>query len=99
MEHACALDLNNAAWCWGRGLYGHRGQGASLTLASAPVPVTGGRTYKAIAAGRNHTCAIGTDNRIDCWGQNNYRQLGTWIIHANGFEVTNGYSPNPVLTM
>ena len=61
--------------------------------------VTGGRTYRAIAAGRNHSCAIGTDNHIYCWGQNNYRQLGTWIVDVNGNEVRNGFSPNPVLTL
>jgi alpha-tubulin suppressor-like RCC1 family protein len=105
-DHACALDQNNAAWCWGWGVYGQLGAGLSFSKVgpiarsfSSPVAVTAGHTYRAIAAGRNHTCAIGTDNHIYCWGQNNYRQLGTWIFDANGNVVTNGFSPNPVLTM
>ena len=98
-EHACALDPSGYAFCWGWGLYGQLGQGASVNMSMFPVAVTGGRTYKAIAAGRNHSCAIGTDNHIYCWGQNNYRQLGTWIVDSMGNEVRYGYSPNPVLTL
>lgn len=99
VQHACALDANNQAWCWGWGLYGQLGQGSSVSVAATPQQVTGARAYRAIAAGYRHTCAIGTDNHIYCWGQNNYRQLGTWIVDVNGNVVTNGYSPNPVLTM
>jgi alpha-tubulin suppressor-like RCC1 family protein len=99
VQHACALDANSAAWCWGAGLYGQLGQGSSISIAANAQQVTGGHTYRAIAPGYRHTCAIGTDNHIYCWGQNNYRQLGTWIVDANGNVVTNGYSPNPVLTM
>ena len=98
-DHACALDPSGFAKCWGWGLYGQLGQGSSVSMSVFPAQVTGGRSYRAIAAGRNHSCAIGTDNHIYCWGQNNYRQLGTWIVDANGNEVKNGFSPNPVLTM
>jgi alpha-tubulin suppressor-like RCC1 family protein len=94
-RHACALDGNGQAWCWGWGLYGQLGQGSSVNVAATPQQVTGGHAFRAIAAGYRHTCAIGTDNHIYCWGQNNYRQLGTYIF-ANGQVVTNGYSPNPV---
>ena len=94
--HACALDQNGAAFCWGNGLSGQLGNGASVASSSTPLAVTGGHTYRAIAAGRLHTCAIGTDNHIYCWGQNNSRQLGTWIFDVNGHVVTNGFSPNPV---
>lgn len=96
--HACALDASGAAWCWGWDLYGQLGNGVSANLVTSPVLVQEGHTYRAIAAGRNHTCAIGTDNRIYCWGQNNYRQLGTWIVDAFGNLVTNGFAPKPVLT-
>ena len=102
-HHACALDDNSTAWCWGAGLYGQLGNGSSVQVAATPQPVTQGRQYRAIAAGLNHTCAIGTDNHIYCWGQVNFRQLGTRIFGRNRFtgvfEVTNGFSPNPVQAM
>jgi alpha-tubulin suppressor-like RCC1 family protein len=78
--HACALDANNAAFCWGNGNNGQVGQVVAVGASGVfPTPqvVPGGRAYRAIAAGYQHTCAIGTDNHIYCWGHNNYRQLGT----------------------
>ena len=47
--------------------------------------VAGGLTYRAIAAGGEHTCAIGTDNIIYCWGGNRYGQLG---IQGSSTELT-----------
>ena len=89
-SHACALDVNNTAWCWGYGLYGQLGQGASISMSSSPVQVQGGRAFRAIAAGARHTCAIATDNKIYCWGQLNFGQLGI------GPVVPPGYYPWPV---
>ena len=39
-----------------------------------------------IATGRQHTCAIGNDNHIWCWGSNQYGQLGTQ--HPGGWVWT-----------
>ncbi|HVH63652.1 MAG TPA: RCC1 domain-containing protein, partial [Candidatus Dormibacteraeota bacterium] len=41
-----------------------------------PTRVAGGHTFRAIAAGDGHTCAISTDNHIWCWGGNAAGQLG-----------------------
>jgi alpha-tubulin suppressor-like RCC1 family protein len=93
-NHACALDVNGKAWCWGDGWYGQLGQGASIRFSATPVQVdethTGAHTFRAIAAGGRHTCAIGTDNHIYCWGQLDYGQLGI------GPVVPPGYYPWPV---
>ena len=78
--HACALDLNGAAYCWGNGADGQLGNGGRSTSAYA-TPVSGGRTYRAIAAGSTHTCAIGTDNVIYCWGDGMEGQLGTGLFN------------------
>ncbi len=40
--------------------------------ATPPQPAT--RTYKHIASGYYHACAIGTDNLTTCWGYNQYGQ-------------------------
>ena len=39
------------------------------------VPVTGGQVH-AIAAGWAHTCAITPEGGVQCWGNNDYGQLG-----------------------
>jgi alpha-tubulin suppressor-like RCC1 family protein len=58
INHACALDDRNAAWCWGRGDDGQLGNGV-MGVFNTPQPVLGGHTFRAIAAGKAHTCAIG----------------------------------------
>ena len=87
-RHACALNSANAPVCWGWNSTGQTGR-----LYSAPVltpsavdvshiPVT---TFRALASGQYHSCGIGTDNHIYCWGSNNYAQIGV------GWASTNGY--------
>jgi alpha-tubulin suppressor-like RCC1 family protein len=86
-SHACALDVNNQAWCWGFGMYGQLGEGSVPPPynSATPVPVQGGRAYRAIAAGLGHTCAIATDNKIYCWGQLDYGQLGIGPVYPPGY--------------
>ena len=57
--------------------------------------------FRALAAGSEHTCGISTDNHIYCWGHNNVRQLGTWLVGANGqtLPLGSGWVPAPVLVM
>jgi alpha-tubulin suppressor-like RCC1 family protein len=78
ISHTCALDNNNEAWCWGFGDSGQLGNGATGTRAvfATPQAVLGGYKFTAIAVGLRHTCAIGTDNELYCWGINRSGQLG-----------------------
>ena len=55
-------------------------------LFRSPQAVVGGRAYRAVAAGYLHSCAIGTDNHIYCWGNNTYGQLG--VGSAGGWIAT-----------
>lgn len=79
--HTCAIASNDAAYCWGLNNYGQLGDN-SVTQRTAPVLVSGGLTWKALApshsySARHHTCGITSTNLAYCWGGNNYGQLGT----------------------
>jgi alpha-tubulin suppressor-like RCC1 family protein len=110
-RHACALDANSEAWCWGYNYWGMVGNGTWSYSTSSAQKVAGVSTgyqtfgatvkFRALAAGAEHTCGISTDNHIYCWGHNNYRQLGTWLVGANGQALPDGsgWVPAPVLVM
>jgi alpha-tubulin suppressor-like RCC1 family protein len=95
-QHACALDPAGQAWCWGSNEWGQLGANLPPSaVLSSPTPqqvqfpsgVTP-VTFRAIAAGRSHTCAIGTDNHIYCWGQLDLGQLGIGAVVPSGFWST-----------
>jgi alpha-tubulin suppressor-like RCC1 family protein len=71
----CALDSRGSAYCWGRGQFGKLGNGSTADAAT-PVPVSGGRLYQIISAGRNRFCAIDNTNDAYCWGYNAEDQTG-----------------------
>lgn len=110
-RHACALDANSEAWCWGYNYNGAVGNGtwsyntstAQKVLGVSTGYQTNGATvkFRALAAGNLHTCGIGTDNHIYCWGNNYLRQLGTSLVGANGqaLPLGSGWVPAPVLVM
>lgn len=88
-EHACALDPKGQAFCWGGGKKGELGDGRNLS-SSVPVPVSGGRAFRGIAAGFHHTCAI-TAFEIWCWGDNFSSQLG--VLRAEPGQPVQAPSP------
>ena len=75
-SHTCGLATGGTAYCWGNNVYGELGDGTSGTNRLVPVPVSGGRTYTALAAGQNHTCGLATGGTAYCWGGNGSGELG-----------------------
>lgn len=69
----CQL-VGTALRCWGYNGYGQLGVG-DVNLRKVPTALTG--TWRQIALGRNHACAIATDGTAWCWGRNLYGELGT----------------------
>lgn len=87
--HACAIDPQQQAWCWGDNSSGQLGNGNRYSSWS-PVLVGGGAVkFRAVAAGYRHTCGIGTDNAIYCWGSNDRAQLG------RGYVGSYDWTPRP----
>ncbi len=74
--HACALTSAGAVKCWGSNDNGQLGNGTKSSQTS-PITVNGlGAGVIAIAAGREHTCAVTAAGALKCWGGNYDGQLG-----------------------
>jgi alpha-tubulin suppressor-like RCC1 family protein len=76
--HACGLTAAGAVLCSGLTWQGEAGQGTvrRFTHVVAPAPVASATRFAALAVGFNHTCALATDGRAHCWGDNAFGQLG-----------------------
>jgi alpha-tubulin suppressor-like RCC1 family protein len=78
--HSCLIASDNKAYCWGRGVTGSLGNGSTSNQA-APVAVSQGAmptgaTIQQITAGNAHTCAVASDSKAYCWGNNLNSQVG-----------------------
>jgi len=98
--HTCAISSDNNAYCWGYNQTGQLGSGSVETKVNYPVAVNKnsyvGKTIKNIEAGKDHTCAIASDNQAYCWGYNYYGQLGN--NGAQGYYASNSNIPVAVST-
>jgi alpha-tubulin suppressor-like RCC1 family protein len=74
--HTCGLTRSGFLYCWGSDFYDQLGTGTDRVASDVPVPVTGGLSFSAVAAGSFHTCAIDTGGAAHCWGWNLYGQTG-----------------------
>lgn len=83
-DDACALVAGGSVQCWGENSFGQLGDGTSEgpqicngePCASAPVTVPAITGASAIAVGGVVSCALIGGGGVDCWGANNYGQLG-----------------------
>jgi alpha-tubulin suppressor-like RCC1 family protein len=76
-NHTCALLESRAVQCWGDNDFGQLGDG---TTADRPEPagVAGlDSGIFSVVAGCTHTCALRSNGKILCWGENVDGQLGT----------------------
>lgn len=69
-HHGCALTYAGAVACWGLNGNGQLGDGTVQNQA-APVPVPGLQDVTGLAAGNQHSCAVG-NGKVYCWGGNRY---------------------------
>jgi len=82
--HSCALLSGGGVQCWGDNSHGELGIGSTNGPSSCdgdpcspvPVAVSGITTVTQITAGYFQTCALLSAGSIECWGDNQYGQLG-----------------------
>ena len=72
--HTCAIASDNNAYCWGLNNYGQLGNN-STTSSSVPVAVStsgalNGKTVLQIVNSDYITCALASDTKVYCWGDN-----------------------------
>ena len=74
--HSCGIKSDNTLQCWGTNNAGRTGLNTAAGSTLVPTPVSGGGTWKQVAAGGSHTCGIKSDDTLHCWGLNSAGQLG-----------------------
>ena len=91
-DHTCALGSNHKAYCWGRGDDGRLGNNSTnesyIPVAVAQGAIPNNVNLTRISAGSTHTCALGSDSKAYCWGNNNHGQLGNSSTGNSYIPVT-----------
>lgn len=66
LQHACAIDRQGSAFCWGNNRLGQLSNGprhGDVVAVPLDEPAT------AVAAGDSHSCALTRTGRVVCWGR------------------------------
>jgi len=92
--HTCAVLVDGTVRCWGFGSDGRLGYGNGSSIGDDETPgsvgpVELGLAADAIAAGRDHNCAVLRDGSVRCWGYGFQGRLGY------GNTVTIGENETP----
>jgi len=101
--HTCALVPVGGIDCWGENYYGQLGNGTTKNIYTKPVAVSGISTAIEAAGGGEHSCALLSSEKIDCWGYNKYGELGNGTTKnsatpvevsgiSNAIQVSAGYA-------
>lgn len=94
-RHTCALLDNGEVWCWGAGGNNELANGAIQNTDPVKVPLGSGITASRIYVGGRVSCALTSDNRLTCWGQNHKGQTGRGTTQASGGVVPGAVSNIP----
>ncbi len=78
--HTCGLTASGMALCWGRNESLQLGAGTTDTTPSlTPRPVSGGLTFRTIAAGESGVCGLVADGSAYCWGVGGVLSSGSLV--------------------
>jgi alpha-tubulin suppressor-like RCC1 family protein len=85
--HNCFASASRQLKCWGRNVEGQLGTGSGLSYELVPssfIDMRSTNDVLQVVCGRAHTCAINWGQKIQCWGDGTYGQLGegAWTSRA-----------------
>jgi len=92
-EHFCAINGQNAVFCWGANSSGQLGQARGDAGDAGGFPAIGrpqavpGVVAASIGAGGQHSCAATADDALYCWGDNSRGALGDGTGRTTGAPV------------
>jgi alpha-tubulin suppressor-like RCC1 family protein len=89
-RHTCAALDDASVWCWGGNEEGQLGTAPSQGTSSPTevVDKSGAPIFAAsLTAGATHTCAVGRDHRLVCWGTDTAGELGDGTSAATSLPV------------
>lgn len=76
----CGVFSDQWVYCWGNNATGQVGSGSAPTqttpIAIARGAIPTGVTLRQVAVGGQHACAVGSNEQVYCWGNNQHGQLG-----------------------
>lgn len=75
-DHGCAVTRAGKVRCFGSNVRGQLGVGR-IGVVEQPAPeIAGLPEVRQVSCGAAHSCALGADGRVWCWGLNGQGQLG-----------------------
>jgi len=96
-EHTCGISTGNVAWCWGQNGSSELGvestetctteTGVVISCSRRPLGVTTSQSFGSISSGGHFTCALTTNGKAYCWGNNSNGQLGTGNTSGSNVPV------------
>ena len=88
-SHSCGVLSDMTVKCWGNSGYGQLGFGQASAQLSAPgAPVGSINNAVAVAVAEDSSCALLSTGSVQCWGRNDYGQLGNSDNAHSSYPVT-----------
>ncbi len=72
----CALKTDGRIFCWGHSEYGQLGNNSTTDILAPMQESSAASDWAHVSSSGSHTCALKTDGRVFCWGDNDNGQLG-----------------------
>ena len=93
--HACSTGLDGTLVCWGRNTEGQLGRG-TVSPQELPGLVTmpPGVSVSKFSTGTDHSCLIGTDSKLYCWGNASMERTGKVVNEGNTTYVYENFTDN-----